>query len=103
MSKKNFHLNTTGISTTKKFENLLVPSSVAVATFSPSVAMGVFALDQNRGSSTKNPRLSEQTGHGEMYFTIKKMVNGQTWGDVAGLLEEIRIFDKTVDELTLQA
>ena len=56
----------------------------------------IFALDQYKDSISKNPRLSKQMGHAEMYLAIRKVVHEESWTTLSDLLEDIRKLEGTI-------
>jgi len=56
----------------------------------------IFALSQYKDSISKNPRLSKQTGHAEMYRKIRKTVSGGNWTTIDDLLDDMKKLDARI-------
>jgi hypothetical protein len=58
----------------------------------------IIALNKYKDSIRKNPRLSKQTGHAEMYRKIRKAVSVQNGGTINDLLEDMKKLDARIGE-----
>ncbi len=55
-----------------------------------------FALSQYKDSISKQPRLSKQTGHAEMYQKIRKLANERSWANIDDLLDDLGKLDASI-------